>query len=294
MSSSTRFAATDAVAREAAEDAILRGDSALSAVLSAYFALIGEYPQALGGPMSLLLYGFGAARALDGRVRQPGVGAKKTRGLIPGTAVPPSARVAVPTGWQAALVALGYDRDRRLGQVLQAGLSRAKAAGAEGRVRLLESMKSGGAGAFLDPQLHRPWLHVAGPAQGGLVTAGDFGLVPEIDKPAIRDASSLRVGWDEAVLPSGEQGIVAALDRSGGAAILGYELPEGGVEIPGWDVLAATLARPVIRGTARPKPGSFVAASAPLVLELDSAGRVVAAASSRPVVVGGPHFRLNV
>lgn len=294
MSSSTRLAATDAIAREAAEDAAVRGDSALSAVLSAYFAIVGEYPQAFGGPMSLLLFGFGAARALDGRVRQPGVGAKKSRGHLPNVAVPASARVAVPTGWQAALVALNYDRDRRLGQILQAGILRAKAAGADGRVRLLESMKSGGAGAFLDPQLHRPWLHVAGPGQGGLLTTGDFGVVPEIDKPAQRSDGALRVAWDEDIAPSGDQGFVAAIDRAGNAAILGYELLRGGIEVPGWDVLAPTLARPVMRGVQRPRPGSFVPAPAPLVLELDSAGRVVAASTRRGVGADGPGFRLSL
>jgi hypothetical protein len=247
----------------------------------------------LGGPMSLLLFSYGAARALDGRVRQPGVGAKKTRGLPPSAEIPACARVGVPTGWQAALVALGYDRDRRLGQVLQAGVVRAKAAGADGRVRLLEAMKSGGAGAFLDPQLHRPWLHVAGQGQGGLVTPGDFALIPELDKPAQRDETALRVSWDEEIAPAGEQGIVAAIDRLGNGAILSYELLRTGLEIPGWDVLAPTLAKPLVRGGARPRPGSFVRAPAPLVLELDPAGRVIAAASSRPLQAGGPQFRLG-
>jgi gamma-glutamyltranspeptidase/glutathione hydrolase len=290
--SSARVAATDSIAREAAENAQLEGGSALTCVLAGYFAVVGASPAVFGAPMSLLLYGFGAARALDGRVRQPGTGAKRPRGFSVGTAIPDSARVAVPTATTAALVALGYDRDRRLGQVVQAGIRTAKAAGAEGRVRLLEAVKNGGAGAFTDPMLHRPWLHVAGQGQGGMLTAADFSLVADVDKAAERQGSRLRVGWDNQAYDT-ESGVIGAVDRQGAGAILIYAPLRGGLEITGWDVLAPMSAAPIVRGKPRTRPGTFLPAAAPIEIELDPSGKLAAIGTTRPPSAGAPLFRLT-
>jgi gamma-glutamyltranspeptidase/glutathione hydrolase len=198
-------------------------------------------------------------------------------------------------GWKAALVALGYDRDRRLTQIFKSGLSRARSLGASGRVKLLEALRDGGAGAFADPLLHRPWLHLAAPGQGGLLTAADFTSVPDLDRAALRLAKDegvdLRIPWEAESSEAPELGLIAALDPGGFAAILCYEQPTGGVELPGWDLVAATLAAPVRRGQPRVKPGTALPSAAPIRLEFDASSRVVAAVAEVP---GRAAFRVGL
>lgn len=279
MSARGVFGATDRVAREAAEDAMIGGASALSTVLTGYFALAGAHPGVLLAPMSLLVYGFGAARALDGRVRQPGLGGKRPRGFRDGEPIPEVARVGVSTAPLAAIVALGYDEERRLAAVMAPGIRLARSAGALRRAQVLEKLATAGAGAFSDPELHRPFLHVAGPSQGGNVTSSDFGGVPDVDKAAERRATEpgleLVTPWSDEPRASysGIWHVVGALDARGHAAILCCREPEGGIEIAPLEVEAPRCAEPVRRGATRVPPGEFLPEPAPIAIELDTSGR---------------------
>lgn len=280
MSVRAVFGATDRVAREGAEDAMIGGASALSTVLTGYFALAGAHPGVLLAPMSLLVYGFGAARALDGRVRQPGLGGKRPRGFREGEPIPEVARVGVPTAPLAAIVALGYDEERRLAAVTAPGIRLAKSVGAARRAWALERLATAGAGAFSDPELHRPFLHLAAPSQGGNVTSADFGGVPEVDKAAQRRATDLGhelvTPWSDEPRASvgGFWHVVGAIDARGHAAILCCREPEGGIEIEPLELDAPRCAEPVRRGAPRVRPGEFLPESAPIAIELDASGRV--------------------
>ncbi|HET9960276.1 MAG TPA: hypothetical protein VFQ61_37555, partial [Polyangiaceae bacterium] len=97
-------AASDSIAEQAATERLAAGGSAVTAVLAGFFAVAGARPGVLLGPMSILVAGVGqGARAFDGRVRQPGLGAKRPRGILDGSEVPEAAQVAVPGALGAAL-----------------------------------------------------------------------------------------------------------------------------------------------------------------------------------------------
>src|SRR5687768_2202438 len=129
--------ANDPVADEAAQEYLLSGGSAVGAVLSGFFAAAGAHSGVLLAPVSLLIAGIGAgARAFDGRLRQPGRGTKRPRGFKATDPIPDAARVSVPTGVAAVLVAHAYDSGQKLGSIMKAGISRAERVGAEGRAGL--------------------------------------------------------------------------------------------------------------------------------------------------------------
>jgi gamma-glutamyltranspeptidase/glutathione hydrolase len=273
--------ATDLVAHEAAEDAALAGASALSAVLTGYFALAGHTASVLLGPMSLLVSGFGATRALDGRQRQPGLGGKRPRGLQPDDVVPDQARIAVPTGVIAALVALGYDKDRKLSGIISPGVALARRAGADARAALLQRIRDVGAGAFADQAIHRPLLHVAGPSEGGMLTSADFTTVPVVDHAAQRSmhdgGQRLTTPWVAEKGPQRSDSVlIGAVDRHGIAAILCCHTADTGLAVPALELLAPFAAEPVRRGVPRTRPGQFLPAPSPIAIELDASGRSLA------------------
>ena len=272
-------AASDEVAQEFAERAALDGASALQCALSGYFAAAGAHPGVLLGPLTVLLFGFGARRVFDGRVRQPGLGAKRPRGFTTGQEVAEAARVGVMCSPIAAFVALSYDTQSSRSQVTKAGESLAKKAGAPRRAQLLAALSRLGASAFTT-ELIRPVLREAGLAEGGLVTAQDFARVPAVDQPcSISQAPSgtrLGVPW---LGPSDPQQSVCTLDARGNAVCLCYERSEDGLPIADWDLLAPPRAVPVMRGVPRVTPGEPLPAPARLAIELDDSGRLRAASA---------------
>jgi gamma-glutamyltranspeptidase/glutathione hydrolase len=316
---SVRVVASDGLVRDAAEDAALGGASALEAALTGYFAACGAYAGVLLSPFSLLLFGFGAARALDGRVRQPGLGGKRPRGFLPGDVVPPAARIGVPAGPTAALVGLGYDKARRLSAILKPGVALAKSDGAPARAQLLSQIHDFGAAALSSTAFYRPLIHVAGPSEGGMLTSGDFTTIPEVDLAAERaldgshlclpwgggssretpdprsalapwdaEASALVQGSRAAVSPEGEGSAalelehVAAIDAQGIAAVVAYHRCNQGLVVPALELLSPLCAEPVSRGVTRVKPGTPLPHSVVLSLGLDERGRVVSAECGTP------------
>ncbi len=297
MSARCSVGGTLDVARLAAEDFALAGGSALSCVLCGFFAAAGASPGVLLSPVSMLVVGFGAARAFDGRARQPGVEGKRPRGFLREEDVPNTARVAVPAATVAALVALGYDRERRLAALMKAGLAHAKREGAAKREAVLRRISEVGAGAFADPALHRALIHCAGPSEGGQLTSGDFTRVLEVDHDAVRsgtdDVRVLRCPWAGHEDELGEtQHLLAAVDSTGAAAILCFEDAATGVDVEDLQLLAPELAQPVLRGVARVRPGTPLPMAAPIEVRVDALGRVLHARQSglaeHPLVVGPP------
>lgn len=255
--------ATDDVARAGAEEASLAGASALRAVAAGYMAAAGEDPGVLLGSMTLLLCGFGATRAFDGRLRQPGLGARRPRGWLALEEAPDVARIAAPGNIAALYIALTYDEDRRNAVVFRAGIARARQAGSSDRALLIQHLQERGGNAWADPILHRPLLHVAGASQGGMLARGDFEATLGVDVASARTVSEtgteLSAPWtDPGVRPTAGCSLeaIAAVDRRGTAAVIVYERCVSGIEIPEWGLLAPRAAEPVIRGLSRVRPGS--------------------------------------
>jgi gamma-glutamyltranspeptidase/glutathione hydrolase len=298
----------DPIAEEAAQDFMLTGGSAVGAVLSGYFAAAGAYASVLLAPVSILVGGVGAGvRAFDGRLRQPGLGTKRPRGFKPGEAIPDAARVSVPNGVSAALVAHAYDAGQKLGSIMKAGISRAERVGAEGRAGLLRRVRAVGAGALSEPAFVRSMLQVAGPSQGGLITPADFGPVPEIDQPAAeRQRSSTALfepSWAEEIAGDGESlGIgcaICAVDVRGVFATLTYRRTADGLPLEDLDLEAPLLAVPVQRGVTRVSPGAALPSPTPIALVRDASGALVevcaapAALRFDPEAASGPVLRIR-
>lgn len=274
--------ADDPVAAEAAEDYLLGGGSALGAVAAGFFAAAGAFAGVLLSPVSIIVAGVGlGTRAFDGRLRQPGLGTKRPRGFLDKDEVPDAAAVAVPAGVAAILVALAYDDAGRLARLMKSGIRRAKDSGAVGRATLLERIRSIGARALTEPTFTRPMLHVAGPAQGGLLTSADFGKLTGLDQDALeRESDGHRLvfapwAFDEDAQTIGSGHAVCAVDARGVMAALSYRRVLHGIALDELDLEAPLAAVPVRRGVPRVAPGTSLPAPAPISIVLADAGMPV-------------------
>lgn len=274
--------ATDPIVEEAANDYLAASGSATGAVLCGFFAAAGAYGGVLLGPVSILVGGTGrGARAFDGRLRQPGQGIKRPRGVKAEDAVPDQARIAVPASIPAAMVAYAYDGGQSLTSILRTGIQRATRAGAEARAGLLRQVRSSGAATFAETSFVRSMLRIAGPSQGGLLTPTDFSKISNVDHEAIsvahsggnlfvtpwepegEDADSEAFGSGAAVIAADVRGQLAALSYR--RLVDGYPLEELELDVP----LAGS---PVRRGERRVAPGACIAAPAAIGLLSDEKG----------------------
>jgi gamma-glutamyltranspeptidase/glutathione hydrolase len=269
----------DIVAGEAAEECLLSGGSAVAAVLSGFFAAAGAYAGVLLGPLSVIVAGVGVgARAFDGRLRQPGLGAKRPRGFLENEPIPPGAYVGVPGAIAAAAVALAYEGERGLVPCVRYGMQRAERAAAESRLSLLRVVR-GGAQAFADPAFVRPLLHVAGPSEGGLLTATDLNTIPsEIDVQATvhpADDAWYEPPWapdlgnERGASPDGHQYVVIAFDSRGVAAAASFLRAREGVSFEAMELTAPRAARPVLRGVTRVAPGERLACPCSVAIHIE-------------------------
>lgn len=273
MAERTRALASDPVAEEAAEDFLAAGGSATGATLAGFFAAAGAHAGVLWGPLTLIVSGVGVgARAFDGRLLQPGLGVKRPRGKKKGDVVVEAARVAVPGAVAAALVAHAYDGGQRLATIMKPGLSRARQSGATGRYELLSRIRAAGAAALHETSFVRELLRVAGPAQGGQLSAQDFATREGIDHPAATvDASGgrlLRAPWAGEMQAEdpvfGRGAAIAAIDQRGSCAALAYRRVVDGFLLESMDLELPLAAAVVEYGVPRVKPGSRLKSPAPV------------------------------
>lgn len=270
--------ASDPDVEEAAKRELAHSNSAVAAVAAGYFAAAGLRSDVLLGPLAVLVAGIGTGgRVFDGRLRQPGLGSKRPRGLLPGADVPAGARVALPTGVAALTVALAHDPERTLTQVAKAGVVAARGAGAKERQRLLERVASVGPGAFSESTFVRPLLYVASPSQGGMLGSADFVPGTELALAAGerrgKAGLTLELPWAEkGRLPTGSEAIVA-VDSRGVFAVLGYARIIEGFALEALGLVAALEAVPVERGRTRVRPGARLPFVAALTIDCDVGGK---------------------
>jgi len=296
MKRRTAVLGNDPVAEEAAEEFMTASGSAVGAVLAGFFAAAGAHAGVLLGPVSMLVGGIGqGVRAFDGRLRQPGLGAKRPRGFTAGESIPAAARVGVPAGVAAVLVAYAYDGGQSLGSILCAGIRRAERSGAPARARLLGRIRAVGAAALAEAGFTRALLRVAGPSEGGLLTPSDFNRIPEVDVPTLE-----RPGWggivaeppwsrkldelgDLARLGTGYA--VCAVDARGVLAALCYRRVDTGLDVGELELEAPLWAVPVRRGVARVAPGKPLPAPAPIALRRERAHDPITEAVASPAAL---------
>jgi hypothetical protein len=267
----------DAICEAAAAEELVRGGSAIDAVLAGYFAAAGAYGGVLLGPVALLLGGVGSGdRAFDGRVRQPGRSAKRPRGSVAGVEPPRAARVGVPASVPALCVVLGYGASATLGRLVQPGVAQARAQGAERRAALLARVGEVGALAFKESDVAMALVRAFGTPNGGLVTPGDFTPPSGLDLAAVPmpDAPrpALMVPWAQEARSAFTRGVgVCAIDVNGLLAAVVFETRPDGANVEELELSAPLVASPTLRGVPRLAPGTALPASAPIWITRDAA-----------------------
>jgi hypothetical protein len=278
-------AASEPHVAQAARDVLAYGShgsrgsqgNAVDAVMAGVLLAAAESPSVLLGPLQVLVGGRGVGlRAIDGRLRQPGVGLPRPRGFLAGEAVPAAARVAVPmlpAAVASAIASLGSATQRR---VAGPALERARACSEE-RARLLEAFAARGASVFLDEAVAGELMAAAGRAARGLLTIEDLESVrPEIlscDDRSLEPTGVWTVPWRSlepmaSPMDARSTQVVAAADAQGLMAVACYEAPVDGLAIGPLGLVAPAFAVPVMRGERRTRPGEPCATPAPIALRM--------------------------
>ncbi len=299
-----RATGSQAVAIDAAGEFLMDNGSAVGAVLSGFFADAGARAGVLLGPLVVIVGGIGnGVRVFDGRLRQPGVGAKRPRGFTDEKEVPAAAWVAAPLAIGAAVVAHAYDRSGTFAEVVRRGVREARERGANARAEVLEAVQTQGARAFSCPSVARPLMLSAGVSEGGLLTAADLASVPNLDRMA-RTVSE-RPNWSEVPWAGedqprarGQWHVLCAVDKRGIMAGAVYGCAEDGVVIEELELEAPRAATPVMRGIARLAPGSCLPAPAAVAIRVERgvATSMVAATTAAyvsPTIIDAPEFRVE-
>lgn len=260
---------SEAHVAQAARDALAARGNAVDAVVTGLLVAAAEAPGVLLGPVQLLAGGAGAGlQAVDGRVRQPGLGIPRPRGVVAGDAVPAPARVGVPAMPAALATVLASLGATTLLRAAGPALERARAVSPE-RAAVLEAFARRGAAVMTERTTASELVAVAGRAAGGTLTEDDLAAVRPVmvtcDERSVEPTGVLRVPWREAA-PGAATHIVAAADGRGLVAIACYEVPVDGVAVPALGLLAPAFASPVMRGETRVRPGEPRSASAPIAL----------------------------
>lgn len=258
-------------------DVLGRGN-AVDAVVAGVFAAAALSPGVLLGPVQLLVGGAGAGfLAVDGRVRQPGIGAPRPRGFVNAEDIPDAARVG--TSWlvTAMSVAIATMGSQTWHSVVAPSVVLAK--GSE-RQKVLQRIQQKGPRAYEDNALGGELVAHFGRPNGGLLTHEDLvSPTPEISKAKriVRgDLGIFTLPWahladDQPAPPAhaneiGRARVVAAVDRNGTFALACWDEPTDGKYVEELGLRAPFLAEPVRRGETRLKPGDIRPAAAPIAM----------------------------
>lgn len=264
-------AASSASVAEAARGALQLGN-AVDAVLAGLLVAAAESPAVLFGPLQILVAGAGAGLlAVDGRVRQPGLGAPRPRGFLAGESIPASAFVAVPALPAALAAAAAVLGSITLARLAGPALELARRVSPE-RAALLDRLARRGAQGLAEEPVAVELVAAAGRPAQGLLTREDLSSVlPGVVACEARQAGStnvVTVPWRGSRGDSSCTGVVAACDPHGLVAVACYEAPVLGLPIPALGVVAPAFAAPVLRGSPRVRPGTPRAATSPIALRV--------------------------
>ncbi len=263
--------ATDLDSTAAAEELLAAKGSAADAVVAAYFSMAARSPGVLLAPAIALVGGAGAgARAFDGRAMQPGAGAARPRGTVPGETPPHQARAAAPRAPHMAILLHASHGRRSLRELTKGAAAAAREAGARRRGDLLAQLGEGGMPALGRASVAEPLLAAASANVGGLLTADDLAGARADDQPArvSGKAAELRVvsePWPSA----GEARVsaVAAVDAWGLVAVLAtFQTEQPGVAVPELEIELPAVAEPVRRGKTRVAPRTILPVPARVAL----------------------------
>ena len=127
---------------------MLAHGNAVDAVVAGLLVAAAAEPTVLLGPVQLLAAGAGAGLlAIDGRVRQPGIGIPRPRGALSGAVIPPTARVGVPAFPAAVATAVAALGKATLLTIAGPAVEQARPLSGE-RAAVLERFARQGAKAF--------------------------------------------------------------------------------------------------------------------------------------------------
>jgi hypothetical protein len=264
--------------------ALLARGNAVDAVAAAVFTAAALDPSVLLGPLQMLIGGAGAGLlAVDGRVRQPGLGLPRPRGFLAGEGAPPAARVAVPALPSAIAAALATFGGVSLARIMAPALDLARRE-PKGRQAVLRRVMQRGPAAFTDPEFAGELIASAGRVAGGLISERDLAelrpAVTSCKAAPLGDFSAVTVPWGalavrDAAKPSMDgrsARVIACTDRRGLTVVACYEVSAVGLDIPELGLRAPPHAEPVRRGEVRVRAGTPRPSSAPIALVVDSKG----------------------
>lgn len=282
---SSAAASTHPAAAEAATQAfhVEPGDvagTAIDAVVAGVLALCARHAGVMLGTGTILIGGTGEGSiVIDGRARQPGLGAARPRGFTDGRSIPDAARIAAPLLPHALTLAHAGRGNRTRTALLRLAVDAAKAVSKVDDARA-ESLKAFGreGGNFLRAGAIRDaLLEASARSVGGTLTREDLdALRPELVQARRLDVDARQwavapwaraLGLNEDVAAPdavGETAIVAAADPYGAVAIAAVLVPTMATPIGETGLSAPLIARPVLRGVTREPAGAPLPAPAPI------------------------------
>ena len=263
-------ASDSAVAEQATE---LLKIGAVEAVVGAAIIAAARHASVFFGPLQMLVGGTATALlAIDGRVRQPGLGTARPRGFKEEDQIPAAAYVGAPAFAGALFAALALTgRDATLA-VFAPGIGAAKSH-SKSRADFLNRIARQGAAALADNAVSGELVAAAGRVAGGLLTQEDLAAVrPDVIRCEIVEHDARRVAIAPWPAPRSRNArenkleIIVAADARGQVAAACYEVASDALDIGAFDLAAPKSAAPVLRGQERVRPGDPIAAFAPLAI----------------------------
>lgn len=280
MSSGRGSYANHAEVAEAMAGAATGRSNAVDVVIGGLFAYAAVDPSLLLGPLQILIGGPGAGlQAVDGRVRQPGLGAPRPRGFVASESIPAAATVGVSCFTSAAVAAVAAYGTRTINQTVSPAVDLAKGYDPE-RASVLKSIARHGPSAIGRPEIGGVLLERFGRLAGGLLTEDDLiATAPPVEAvPVVKAEGNGGARPEFAILPhaaaaSEPRGLepvrlalLMAVDAHGLFCAAAAEIHADAIPIEELGLAAPRLAEPVRRGEPRITPGAARPSSAPIAL----------------------------
>lgn len=256
---------------EAAGEALIAGN-AVDAIVAGVLMAAAETPSVFLGPLQILVGGYGAGlQAVDGRVRQPGLGMPRPRGVVANEPIPEPAWTGVPALPASLALVAATLGTMSLWRLARSAVSYAKERSEE-RATVLEMFGRLAAAAITGDAIAGELAAAAGRSVGGALTRDDLSSVRPVmtalDRRAWTPDGILRVPWRGGSCDAACTQVIAAADARGLVAIACYDAGPDGLAIASLGLVAPRFASPVLRGERRAQPGAPRPAAAPIVLHV--------------------------